>query len=154
MVAGDAESWISEIGLASFCLEYFRQMRSKGPLRGSTVLAEGEPAAWVWGYEIAPATPAPWGLRRDGMGMYTDVIHVLPQYRNGVVLWYLLFTVLRQLKEHYQYLIARTHRQADIVRTLFQRLGFQELTACPDDPQRSYWMWSFDELKLDASSRS
>ena len=132
--------------------EYFRQIRSKGQLVGSTVLAEGEPAAWVWGYEITPTSPAPWGVQRDGRGMYADVLHVLPKYRNGMVLWYLLFAVLRQLKDQYEYLIARTHREADIVQTLFNRLGFQELAACPDDLQRSYWMWSLKELKLEAIS--
>jgi hypothetical protein len=133
--------------------EYFRQLRGKGQLVGSTVLAEGEPAGWIWGYEITPVSPAPWGVQRDGKGMYADVVHVLPQYRDGMVLWYLLFAVLRQLRVRYSYVIARTHREADIVRTLFHRLGFEELDACPDDSQRGYWMWNFKEFMPEALSQ-
>lgn len=131
--------------------EYFRQLREKGPLLGSTVVVGGEPAAWVWGYEVTPATPAPWGMQRQGLGIYIDVLAVLPKHRNGLVLWYLFLTILRQMKSGgYQYLVSRTHRQADIVSTLFQRLKFRELARCPQDQQRSYWMWEPNEPRNDA----
>ncbi len=134
--------------------EYFRQLRSKGALLGFTVLAEQQPAAWIWGYEITPDTPAPWGSQGDGRGMYADVIHILPEHRKGLVIWYLIATILRQLRGNgYQYIVARTHRRAENMRILFQRLGFRELDACPHDPQRTYWVRALAQVIPDPLSQ-
>lgn len=115
----------------------------KGEFLGFTALVDGERAAWLWGYEITEATPAPWGRVFPGSGMYVDRIVVLPEYRNGTVLWYLLLTTLLQLKRTgHSYILARTHLRATGVRTLMARLGFKEISECPLLPERSYWVRS------------
>ncbi len=123
--------------------EHLEQLQCKGELLGFTVLCGGERAAWVWGYEIRPETPAPWGRAFEGLGMYGDRIVVLPQFRNGIVLWYLLLTTLIDLKRTgHSYIIARTHVEATNVRTMLTRLRFEEIAECPLLPQRSYWLRS------------
>jgi len=121
--------------------EHLRQLAEKGKLIGFTALMDGQRAGWLWGYEITPASPAPWGRRIDGLGFYADRIVVLPEYRNGVVLWYLLLTTLAQLKRTgHGYIIARTHLSAAVVRTMLARLGFEEIADCPILPERSSWL--------------
>ena len=135
--------------------EHLRQLGSKGRFMGFTVLSGERPAAWLWGYEIRPESPAPWGRQLEGRGLYGDRIVVLPAYRDGLVLWYLILVVLTELRRNgYQYVLARTHIEAENVRILMQRLGFQEIAECPLLPQRSYWLRSLSEAVPSVTGRA
>ncbi len=125
---------------------HLRQLESKGRFVGFTVLRGEAPVGWLWGYEITPDSPAPWGKKLEGLGLYGDRIVVLPRHRDGLVLWYLILAVLSELRRsRYQYVLARTHIEAENVRILLQRLGFREIAECPLLPQRSYWLRSLSE---------
>ncbi len=124
--------------------EYVSLLESKGRLMGIAVSDDDVPAGWVWGYELLPEKDSRYG---EGAGMYLDVICIPPAYRNGIVAWYLILSTLTYLLESkHKYVVSRTHVAAENVRVLFHRLGFEELSDSPADPQRTYWWRRVDSI--------
>ena len=127
--------------------EYFSQMQAKGRLSGITLYDGDTLAGWLWGYHMPEEEGSSYG---EGAGMYVDVICIPPAYRNGIVAWYLILTTLRHLLDAgYSYVVSRTHVEAENVRVLFRRLGFEELAAGESDPQRTYWWRRLDSISAE-----
>ena len=118
-------------------------MRAQGEFAGYVVRAHGEPVAWLWGHLVGPGASAPGAGVMPGAGVFVDRIMVLPAHRKGIVLLYLLATVLQQLKRAgCTYVYARTHIDAAEARVLFKRLGFRETGPDPVLADRTYWLRS------------
>lgn len=138
------ESALQSFWSVSRVREYFSQLKAQGPLIGLAVFDGDVPAGWVWGYELLPDADSRYGT---GAGMYLDVICIPEAYRNGIVAWYLILSTLTYLLESgHTYVVSRTHVAAENVRTLFRRLGFEELSPSQSDPQRTYWWRRVDSI--------
>ena len=118
-------------------------MRAQGEFAGYVVRAQGEPVACLWGYLVPTGSAVPGAGAMPGTGMFVDRIMVLPAHRKGIVLLYLLATLVQQLKRAgCKYVFSRTHIDAAEARVLFKRLGFRETGPDPVMPDRTYWLRS------------
>ena len=97
------------------------------------------PVAWVWGYPH-PTNPKAY---------YLDTVGILAKVRKNNVRTFFGHSTLFMhdlIEMGYEEVITRTHVKAKKVRLLLAMQGFKEQIASEEDPERTYWIVSLENL--------